>query len=297
LEAFDATSVIDLYKDLNDQLQNRNAYVVETNETIHVATGSSSNAILLGCALQSKCALFYVAPHMCKNKVAVQACLTALETAQRHIEEHPSTADDALTEKRSVQHMFTRVLNELSRSMEISDTQIALSLLNMGIEVSSDSYHYIGGDYCVNFFSHHFDDKVSSPSQKQQQEAQVKNKNGIEPNCPSVFSDTSALDDAATIASGDQSLDSNTEFVFTNLPADVMCFKEPSAINPSIAPAAHNNQNFGPAAFFSVPLHDDDSNSSICTPESSEDDHTSKRKFQKVPIHYPTLLTTFAFRL
>jgi len=68
-----------------------------------------------------------------------------------------------------------------------------------------------------------------------------------------------------------------------------MCPQDQSTNNPSIDPAAHKNQNFGPATFFSVPLHDYDSSSSICTSddEAATSQHNSKQKFQTVPIHYP----------
>eukprot|EP00957_Ditylum_brightwellii_P045907 3482469-Ditylum_brightwellii.AAC.1 len=82
----------------------------------------------------------------------MDACLIALEHAQRHIELYPSSADNTGTARRSVQHIFTRVLNNLSRSIHVSDTQVALSLLNMDLEVSSDSYHYFGANYSVNYF-------------------------------------------------------------------------------------------------------------------------------------------------
>jgi hypothetical protein len=39
--------------------------------------------------------------------------------------------------------------------MEVSDTQVALTLLNTGVEITSDSYRYFGAEYCVNFFAHY----------------------------------------------------------------------------------------------------------------------------------------------
>ena len=115
LQSFHAVSVVKLYDDLNDQLRARNGFVVETNPTLSIATGASTNTLFFGGSHQSRCALFYAAPYMCKNKVALDACLTALEAAQKHVLKFPSIASDSGTNKRYVQHMFTRVLNSLSR--------------------------------------------------------------------------------------------------------------------------------------------------------------------------------------
>ena len=107
------------------------------------ATGASTNAILIGNTQQASAALFYVLPYLCKSKYALEACLSALENVQRHIEEFPSVADNTGADTRCVQHMFTKVLNDLCQSVELSDTQIALDLLNTGSEKTSDSYQFL----------------------------------------------------------------------------------------------------------------------------------------------------------
>ena len=154
LQSFEPHTVVALYLDLQKQIHDRNGYMVETNPLLHNSTGASTNAILLGCVQQSSCALFYVVPYVCKNKVALEACIVALEAAQKHVAKHPSKASDSGTDKRYAQHLFTRTLNQLTRSTEISDTQVALSLLNMGSEVTTDSYKYFGATHCVNYFLH-----------------------------------------------------------------------------------------------------------------------------------------------
>jgi hypothetical protein len=85
LESFRAASVVKLEDNLNNQLKTRNGYVVETNPTLSVATGASTNNLFFGSSHQSRCALFYAAPYVCKNRVALDACLTALEAAQKHV--------------------------------------------------------------------------------------------------------------------------------------------------------------------------------------------------------------------
>ena len=152
LQQFSPEHVIQMYKDLNHQLTLHNGKVVATNHAIHNATGSSTNAILLGNASQSAGSLFYIANYVCKNKVVISHTLTAMEQAINDVQEHQSVAQDSGTTRRYVQHMFSRVLNQLNKSIQISDTQMALSLLNTGIEITSDSYRHFGADYSVNFF-------------------------------------------------------------------------------------------------------------------------------------------------
>ena len=139
-----------LYDRLRDKLPTANGWVVAFNPTLAALTGSSTNACLLGNKQQSASALFYVIPYVCKNKVHLESTLKALENAQAHVSKFPSKATDSGTAKRNVQHMFARCINDLSKSAKVSDTQVALSLLNFPMEITSDSYGYFGASYCAN---------------------------------------------------------------------------------------------------------------------------------------------------
>ena len=94
--------VVTLYQNLCLKITKSNGYVVTTNIMLHNATGASTNAILLGNLQQSCSALFYVAPYICKNKVALDSCLVALEKAQHHVQQFPSQADNSVTVIRMV---------------------------------------------------------------------------------------------------------------------------------------------------------------------------------------------------
>ena len=86
--------------------------------------------------------------------MALEHCLTALSHAQAHVQKKPSKADDTGTAKRTVQHMFTRVLNTLYCHREISDAQVALALLSrLGTEATSETFHYYGAGYMRNFIA------------------------------------------------------------------------------------------------------------------------------------------------
>jgi len=160
LKSLSAVQVVELHHSLNSQLPGRNGFVTDSNSTLAAVAGSSTNAILMGNMRQSKNAIFCVAPCVCKNKMALSHCLTALGKVQAEIIEHeqshngvsPSKAKDAGTNKRTVQFLFTRVLNTLCSHQEISDTQVALSLLNrLDTEACSDSFDFHGAGHLQNF--------------------------------------------------------------------------------------------------------------------------------------------------
>ena len=144
------SAVLRLHDGLREKLTTANGWIVAFNPVLAAISGSSTNAILLGNKQQSASALFYVVPYVCKNKVQLTSTLTALEKAQAHVAKNPSTASDSGTAKRNVQHMLTRCINDLSRSAKISETQVALSLLDFPMEITSDSYGYFGGCFCAN---------------------------------------------------------------------------------------------------------------------------------------------------
>jgi len=152
LTSVKAANVIALYVDLNDFLVDRNGYVTETNKMIANATGSSTNAILLGNTQQSRASLFYISSYITKNKMSLEHCLSALSRAQAHIEKYPSKTEDAGTKKCTIQHLMQRVLNTMYCHRELSDTQVALALMNgLGAEATSDSFSYYGAAYMNNF--------------------------------------------------------------------------------------------------------------------------------------------------
>ena len=122
LDSLSSGAAVTIYMDPKDQVQDQNGYIVPTNAMIHNATGSSTKALLLGNSQQNCGSLFYIVPYLCKNKVALESCHLALEKAQQHVEKYQSQTVDTGTSKRFVQHIFTCVVNEHSKNIEISDT-------------------------------------------------------------------------------------------------------------------------------------------------------------------------------
>jgi len=142
LQSLSLKQLLGLYDRVAKHLEDRNGWVVEYNPLLTSLLGCNTNLAFLGSKEQSKQALFYIGPYINKNGVKIIDALPLLAHAQNHALQYPSSADDAGTNSRLVQHVMTRVLNKLNCLMEISDTQAALALLGMGPTVCSDIFSY-----------------------------------------------------------------------------------------------------------------------------------------------------------
>jgi hypothetical protein len=142
LQSLNVDQLTALYYRVAKKLDHRNGWVVEYNPLLTALLGCNTNLSFLGSKEQSKQALFYIGPYINKNGVKVVDALPLLAHAQNHALQYPSSADDAGTDTRLVQHIMTRVLNKLNSLMEVSDTQAALALLGMGPTVCSDIFAY-----------------------------------------------------------------------------------------------------------------------------------------------------------
>jgi hypothetical protein len=162
LKSLSLKELIGLYDRVAKKLEDRNGWVVEYNPLLTSLLGCNTNLAFLGSKEQSKQALFYIGPYINKNGVKVVDALPLLAHAQNHALQYPSSADDAGTETRLVQHIMTRVLNKLNSLMEISDTQAALALLGMGPTVCSDTFAYYDSRSTKNFVLDEYFGKLTS---------------------------------------------------------------------------------------------------------------------------------------
>jgi len=272
LSGLEAVNVVRMYKDLSSQLEARNGYIVSTNATRHNAMGSSTNAVLLGNSQQSNGSLFYVVPYLCKNKVAIESCLIALEQAQQHVEKYPSGANDSGTDKRYVQHMFARVVNELSRSIQLSDTQIALSLLNMGTELTSENYKYLGADCCVNFFLHHAHEGLVPCSNDEDPDEDEGFEEGIDTDFPP--SDDHSI--ASCSSEGSRDSVGNVSFASN-------CEDTADALEAALRHRNRRTPNFGPAPIYKIKARPSD-DIEFSDDKGEGDDSGATLA---IPLHYP----------
>ena len=140
LQALDTRDLRKLYEMVSDSLPERNGLVVDYNDMLTPLLGCNSNLLHLGSTEQSKAALFYIGPYINKDGVKITDALPILEKAREHAQNFPSIAEDSGTNKRQFQQVLTRTVNMLNGMIELSDTQIAASLLGMGASLCSDSF-------------------------------------------------------------------------------------------------------------------------------------------------------------
>ena len=141
-----------MYQQFQQDFPSRNGLVTEHNNILLNVTGSCINATPLGNTSQSKSALFYIAPYIGKSKVDFGTCLVTLNAAAKHVQKYKSrTGDTGPT--RVAQHTMTRVINQLNKNMEVSDTQAVLGLLDVGSNITSDRFAFYGAADAVQFIS------------------------------------------------------------------------------------------------------------------------------------------------
>jgi len=140
LQTFDVVDLRRLYTMVSKSLVGRNEWVVDFNPLLTSLLGCNSNLLHLGSTEQSKAALFYIGPYINKDGVKITDALPILLKAYKHALNNPSVAEDCDTTKRRVQHAITRALNKMNNLIEVTDTQVAASLLGMGASLTSESF-------------------------------------------------------------------------------------------------------------------------------------------------------------
>ena len=129
-----------LYANVSNSVIERNGMVADFNVLLTALMSCNTNSLFLGSREQSKGALFYIGPYICKNGVQIIDSFDLLLEAQDYAKQYPSTAEDSSTDKRFVQHVLTRLLNKMNSLMEVSDTQAAAALLGMDAGMCSDIF-------------------------------------------------------------------------------------------------------------------------------------------------------------
>jgi len=146
-----------LYNNVSKKLVDRNGYVVQYNPLLTAILGCNTNSLLLGSTEQSKGAAFYIGPYINKNKNPLIDSLDIVLESIEHARKYPSTADDTGTDKRFVQYVMTRILNQLNALMEVSDTQAAASLLGLNAGLCSDIFTAYDAYSHMNFVTDEID--------------------------------------------------------------------------------------------------------------------------------------------
>jgi hypothetical protein len=135
-------NLLEAFFHVRDTLPASNGFIAAFNPILALCTGCHNNSSLLGSLTQAKSALFYLIPYQGKTKFPLMGCLTIIDHALTHLEKYKSTAADSGTQERTVKHLLTRVVNRIHLQMEISDYQVAASLLEVPSMIMSDKFAY-----------------------------------------------------------------------------------------------------------------------------------------------------------
>lgn len=134
--------LLDIFLHLREKLPAANGFVASFNPVIALCTGSHVNASLLGSTSQAKSALFYLIPYQGKTKFPLMDSLSLLDHTINHISKYPSKAADSGTTMRTVKHLLTRTINRIHLQVEVSDYQVAASLLELPSMMMTDQFAY-----------------------------------------------------------------------------------------------------------------------------------------------------------
>lgn len=141
--AKDATDhqVVTLWREILKELPRANRLVPSYNPLLSLCTGSHNHASLLGSIEQAKSALFYLVPYQGKSKFPINQALPILNSVLDHVDrndsQHPTESGRM---DRTVKHLLTRTLNKMNLRMEISDYEMAASLLDLPSVFCSDRF-------------------------------------------------------------------------------------------------------------------------------------------------------------
>ena len=134
--------LLEMFFHVRDALPASNGFIAAFNPILALCAGCHNNSSLLGSLTQAKSALFYLIPYQGKTKFPLMGSLTIIDHAITHLGKYKSKAHDSGTTERTVKHLLTRVVNRIHLQMEISDYQVAASLLEIPSMIMSDKYAY-----------------------------------------------------------------------------------------------------------------------------------------------------------
>ena len=101
----------------------RESSVTPVSVGLTAAVRCNTAPLVLGSDVCAKAALFYLVKYMTKDSAEMNASLSVLADARRHMDKYPSTAEDSGSGSRNVKHFIQRALQRMD--MELADTQAA----------------------------------------------------------------------------------------------------------------------------------------------------------------------------
>jgi hypothetical protein len=135
--------LLSIFCAVNHNIVEMNGTLVEHSSLISDLTGSHNNVAILGSSEQGKAAAFYLGPYFGKEKFGFEESLLIMAHANKHIHAFDSKAEDAGTNSRNTKYFIQRCLNQCCLKMEVSDYQMAASLLSMPVILRSNIFAFV----------------------------------------------------------------------------------------------------------------------------------------------------------
>jgi hypothetical protein len=132
-----------IFSAVNDKIWAMNGRLIEHSSLISDVTGSHNNVAILGSSEQGKAAAFYLGPYLGKEKFGIEESLLIMALANKHTHMVESKAEDKGTDSRNTKYFISRCLNQHCLKMEVSDYQMAASLLSMPVILRSNNFAFI----------------------------------------------------------------------------------------------------------------------------------------------------------
>jgi hypothetical protein len=120
-----------------EMIAKRNCYCVECSPTASACLCCNSNASLLGASGQARATLYYLIQYIFKDAVPLVHAVALAAAARRHIDTHPSLAEDCDSAERRTKYFVQRLTNSLTGLTEVSAPQAAASLMGLSSMVST----------------------------------------------------------------------------------------------------------------------------------------------------------------
>ncbi len=119
---------------IRDLLFSANGLVSEFNHVLMSIANCNMAIYLMGTAASAKAQFMYTCKYVCKNPTEIMSLLSILHDAARHVDIHPSTAEDSGTEDRTTHHYVQQILNSLCGKQEYSANQVVAALIGLSAE-------------------------------------------------------------------------------------------------------------------------------------------------------------------
>ena len=136
---------------ITDHLFNANGLVSEFNSILMCVANCNMALYPMGTASSAKAQFMYTCKYVTKCPTEIMSLLSILYNAAKHIEKHPSTAEDSGTVERTTRHFLQRVLNKLCGRQEYGANMVVAALIGQTAEFQMHKTSQIYADAALRY--------------------------------------------------------------------------------------------------------------------------------------------------